>query len=155
MCTPLVNGSALLTTANTSMQASRFGYVVVRSPADVCHGEGGLTMTDLEARFEHEMVEKVYRAAGRETGYWAGYFLRSVKRHGGSGAARRLLQQRSVSRGLAKLAALGRLDLAMETLVLDPAYQPLFSEAERAVAMQRLDQARRLTHDAEHPSLPP
>ena len=67
-------------------------------------------MTDLEARFEQEMVEKVYRAAGRETGYWAGYFLRSVKRHGGSGAARRLLQQRSVSRGLAKLAALGRLD---------------------------------------------
>src|SRR5216117_4568857 len=79
-------------------------------------------MTDIEARFEQEMVEKVYRAAGRETGYWAGYFLRSVKRHGGSGAARRLLQQRSVSRGLAKLAALGRLDLAMETLVLDPAY---------------------------------
>ena len=112
-------------------------------------------MTDLEARFEQEMVEKVYRAVGRETGYWAGYFLRSVKRHGGSGAARRLLQQRSVSRGLAKLAALGRLDLAMETLVLDPAYQPLFTETERAVATQRLDQARRLTQDVEQPSLPP
>ena len=29
-------------------------------------------MTDIEARFEQDMVEKVYRAAGRETGYWAG-----------------------------------------------------------------------------------
>ena len=112
-------------------------------------------MTDLEARFEQEMVEKVYRAAGRETGYWAGYFLRSVKRQGGVGAARRLLQGRGVSKGLAKLAALGRLDLAMETLVLDPAYQPLFTETERAVATQRLDQARRLTQDVEQPSLPP
>ena len=112
-------------------------------------------MTDLEARFEQEMVEKVYRGAGRETGYWAGYFLRSVKRYGGVGAARRLLQGRSVSRGLAKLAGLSRLDLAMETLVLDPAYQPLFTEAERAVATQRLDQAKRLTRDAEQHSLPP
>ena len=112
-------------------------------------------MTDLEARFEQEMVEKVYRAAGRETGYWAGYFLRSVKRHGGVGAARRLLQQHGVSTGLAKLAGLNRLDLAMETLVLDPAYQPLFTEAERAVATQRLDHAGRLTGGVEQHSLPP
>ena len=70
------------------------------------------------------MVEKVYRAAGRETGYWAGYFLRSVKQHGGVGAARRLLERGGVSKGLARLASLNRLDLAMETLVLDPAYRP-------------------------------
>ena len=112
-------------------------------------------MTDLEARFEHEMVEQVYRAAGRETGYWAGYFLRSVKQHGGVGAARKLLQRDGVSQGLAKLASLNRLDLAMETLVLDPAYQPLFTDAERAVATQRLDQAGRLTAGAEHHSVPP
>lgn len=112
-------------------------------------------MTDLEARFEQEMVEKVYRSAGRETGYWAGYFLRSVKRHGGVGAARRLLERPGVSKGLAKLAGLHRLDLAMETLVLDPSYQPLFTEAERAVATQRLDQAGCLTRGTEQHSLPP
>ena len=99
-------------------------------------------MTDLEARFEREMVEKVYRAAGRETGYWAGYFLRAVKQHGGVGAARRLLQHGGVSKGLSKLAALGRLDLAMETLVLDPTYHPLFTDPERAIAAQHLAAAR-------------
>ncbi len=112
-------------------------------------------MTDLEARFEQDMVEKVYRAAGRETGYWAGYFLRSVKQHGGIGAARRLLQRDGVSKGLAKLAGLQRLDLAMETLVLDPGYQPLFTDAERTVATHRLDEAQRLTRGAPRHSLPP
>lgn len=102
-------------------------------------------MTDIEARFEQEMVEKVYRAAGRETGYWAGYFLRSVKTYGGVGAARRLLERGGVSKGLARLASLNRLDLAMETLVLDPAYTLLFSDEERAVATRRLEDARAAT----------
>jgi hypothetical protein len=99
-------------------------------------------MTDIEARFEQDMVEKVYRAAGRETGYWAGYFLRSVKRYGGVAAARRLLERGGVSKGLAKLASLNRLDLTMETLVLDPAYAVLFTDEERGIATRRLDEAR-------------
>lgn len=103
-------------------------------------------MTDLEARFEQEMIEKVYRAAGRETGYWAGYFLRSVKRHGGLGTARRLLERPHVSEGLARLAELGRLDLAMEALVLDPAYRILFTDEERAMAAKRLELARAHLH---------
>ena len=99
-------------------------------------------MTNIETRFEQDMVEKVDRATGRETGYWAGYFLKSVKQYGGVGAARRLLERNGVSRGLAKLASLNRLDLAMETLVLDPAYALLFSDEERAIAARRLDEAR-------------
>jgi hypothetical protein len=58
------------------------------------------------------------------------------------GAARRLLQRDGVSNGLAKLAALDRLDLAMETLVLDPAYESLFTVEERAAAARHLDAAR-------------
>ena len=99
-------------------------------------------MTELEKRFEEDMVEKVYRTTGRETGYWAGYFLRSVKRDGGIAAAKRLLQKPGVSKGLAKLVAMNRLDLAMETLVITPEYQALFTDAERAVATKRLDEAR-------------
>jgi len=99
-------------------------------------------MTDLDARFEQEIIEKVYRAAGRETGYWAGYFLRSVKQHGGIGTARRLLERPHVSKGLARLAELDRLDLAMEALVLDPAYQILFTDDERVMAGKRLEMAR-------------
>jgi 5-methylcytosine-specific restriction enzyme A len=99
-------------------------------------------MQDLEQRFEHEMVETVYRATGRETGYWAGYFLRSVKMHGGVGAARRLLDKRGVSKGLVKLASLDRLDLAMESVVLSDEFRALFTDDERARAAQHLADAR-------------
>ena len=58
------------------------------------------------------------------------------------GAARRLLQRDGVSNGLTKLAALDRLDLAMETLVLDPAYASLFTVEERAAAARHKDAAR-------------
>jgi hypothetical protein len=99
-------------------------------------------MSELEARFETEMVEKVYRTAGRETGYWASYFLRAVRSHGGVGAARRLLQAPGVSKGLRTLSGKDRLDLAMETLVLAPEYRSLFTDEERAAAERRLAQAR-------------
>jgi hypothetical protein len=96
-------------------------------------------MTDLETRFETEMVETVYRTAGRETGYWAAYFLRAIKRHGGVETARRLLKTSRPSKGLLKLSEKNRLDLAMETVVLKPEYSPLFTEEERAAAVRRLE----------------
>lgn len=99
-------------------------------------------MSELEARFEHDMVEKVYRTAGKETGYWASYFLKTVRRYGGVDTARRLLQQKGLSEGLRKLRAKDRLDLSMETLVLAPEYASLFTEDERAIAARRLEEAR-------------
>ena len=101
-------------------------------------------MEELEARFESEMIERVYRTTGRETGYWASYFLRAVRSHGGVGAARRLLQQKRLSKGLRTLREKERLDLAMETLVLAPEYQVLFTDEERVIAGRRLAEARAL-----------
>jgi hypothetical protein len=97
-------------------------------------------MSDLEARFENEMIETVYRTSGRETGYWAAYFLRAVKRHGGVTAARRLLATKRLSKGLITLHEKGRLDLAMETLVLKPEYVSLFTDEERVTAARRLEE---------------
>lgn len=99
-------------------------------------------MNDLDARFEHDMIETVYRTAGRETGYWAAYFLRAVKRHGGVAAARRMLTTKGPSKGLITLFEKGRLDLAMETLVLRPEYASLFSDQERATAARRLEEVQ-------------
>jgi hypothetical protein len=99
-------------------------------------------MGELEARFETDMIERVFRTAGKETGYWASYFLRSVKRYGGVGAAKRLLQKKTISAGLTKLAEKNRLDLSMESLVLSPDYRELFTDEERAVASDRLERAR-------------
>jgi hypothetical protein len=105
-------------------------------------------MDDLSARFETDMIEIVYRTAGRETGYWASYFFRSVKRYGGVGAARRLLETKAVSKGLLTLREKDRLDLAMETLVLRPEYASLFTPEERAAAAERLDRMRGTGVDA-------
>ena len=102
----------------------------------------GQKMGELEARFETDMVETVYRTTGRETGYWAAYFLRAVKRHGGVVAAKRLLATRGLSRGLVKLRQKNRLDLSMEALVLRPEYCSLFTDEERAIATRRLEDAR-------------
>ena len=99
-------------------------------------------MSDLDARFEHDMIETVYRASGRQTGYWASYFLRAVRQHGGVAAAKRLLSAKGLSKGLITLQEKGRLDLAMETLVLRPEYGSLFTEDERATAERRLQEVR-------------
>jgi hypothetical protein len=99
-------------------------------------------MSDLDERFENDMIETVYRTAGRETGYWASYFLRIVKQYGGVSAAKRLLETKGLSKGLLKLRDKDRLDLAMETLVLKPEYSALFTEEERAIAARRLDVVR-------------
>jgi hypothetical protein len=99
-------------------------------------------MDDLSARFENDMIEIVYRTTGRETGYWASYFLRTVKRYGGVGAARRLLETKGVSKGLLTLREKDRLDLAMEAIVLRPEYASLFTPEERAIAAARLDRMR-------------
>jgi 5-methylcytosine-specific restriction enzyme A len=97
-------------------------------------------MGELEERFESEMIERVFRTTGRETGYWASYFLRSVRRYGGVEAARRLLRRKTVSTGLAKLREKNRLDLSMESVVLRPEYRELFTDEERAIAARRLDE---------------
>ena len=102
-------------------------------------------MSELDARFEQDMIEKVYRTVGKETGYWASYFLKTVRQHGGVAAARRLLAQKGLSKGLRKLRVHDRLDLAMETFVLAPEYRTLFSPEERAIAAQRLEEAARLS----------
>ncbi len=54
-------------------------------------------MSELEAQFENEMIERVYRTAGQETGYWASYFLRAVRQRGGVGAGSGTQRRRSVA----------------------------------------------------------
>ena len=99
-------------------------------------------MTELEERFHSLMLERVYREAGRQCGYWAHRFRQLVTTRGGVPAAKRLLARDGVSPGLAVLTEKGRLDLSMEVLVLDPQFRDLFTDAERATARRRLEHAR-------------
>ena len=93
--------------------------------------------TTVELRFHQAMLD-VYELAGRQTGYWANYFLRSVRANGGLATARDLLWKSGTSKGFERLKKEGRLDLSMEAVMLRPEFRELFSAEEAARASERL-----------------
>jgi hypothetical protein len=110
------------------------------------HGEPATS--DLELRFDTAMMD-IYERAGREVAYWATRYLQMLRRRGGLGTARQLLQARFTSDGYARLRDAGRLDLTVEALVLNPEFESLFSEAELAQARDRLRRYRELPTTAQ------
>ena len=97
-------------------------------------------MANLEEKFHRAMLG-VYERAKEACHYNATYFLRMVTEHGGLRAARRLLATDKPSKGFAKLWECGRLDISMEARVaFEPEFAPLFTEAEREIARNRLAQ---------------
>jgi 5-methylcytosine-specific restriction protein A len=86
----------------------------------------------------HSELLSLYRRTGEATGYWAHYFLREVRRHGGMSVARKLLDANRVSTGFDRLVQARRADLSIEALALTPQFSHLFSEDERQTARSRL-----------------
>jgi len=109
---------------------------------------GPRAVSPLELRFHDAMLD-IFRLAGEATrrrrpdgttarGYWASYFLRGVRNHGGPDYARQLLRAEGTSAGFQRLTDEGRLDLSVEALVLKPEYAELFTDNERITAARRL-----------------
>ena len=94
-------------------------------------------MNKLRKDFDEAML-KLYRAAKDECSYNATYFLQILDRNGGVQTAHQLLADQTIHYGLTKLWECGRLDLAVEYLVLDKRFASLFEEHERAEARRRL-----------------
>lgn len=112
---------------------------------------GNRTVSPLELRF-HDAMLGIFPLAGEATrkrgadgstirGYWASYFLRGVRNHGGPDYARQLLRAEGTTDGFRRLTEERRLDLTMEALVLRPEFAELFTVPERAVAASRLARA--------------
>lgn len=93
----------------------------------------------LASAFDNAMKE-VYVRAKSEAGYNASVFLSMLSQHGGLDTARRLLASRHVSDGFVALWERGRLDLAVENVVLRDEFAPLFTDDERDLARQRLSE---------------
>lgn len=82
----------------------------------------------------------LYHQTGRATGYWAGYFLREVRRRGGLPVAKQLLRpERGISKGFEKLILARRADLSVEALVVQERFRDSFSPEELHEAQRRLD----------------
>lgn len=94
---------------------------------------------EVRRRFEQAMKD-VYVRAKDEAGYNATVYLRMLAEHGGLETARRLLASSNVSDGFVSLWECHRLDLTVENVVLQPEFEPLFTEQDREVARNRLQE---------------
>lgn len=92
----------------------------------------------IERRFHTAMLE-IYRQAKSELGYVATRFHQMVEDRGGVDAAKQLLHS-PPSDGFTTLGDKGRLDLSVEYHVIDPEFSELFTEEERRIAEDRLEQ---------------
>ena len=91
----------------------------------------------LEAQFDTAMLG-IYTRAKSDAGYDAHRFFGMLDERGGLETARHLINASKVSEGYAALWERGRLDLTVEALILDEKWRPLFSKAEREIAIRRL-----------------
>jgi len=91
----------------------------------------------LESDFEDAMMD-VYRRALSECDYKATRFHHMLHEHRGLETARILLHAAGVSEGYIALWERKRLDLTVESLILNHKWEALFTEKERAIARRRL-----------------
>ena len=96
-------------------------------------------MTTLEKRFEQDMID-IYTTAKKECGYNASRFLQMLSAKGGLVAAKQLISKPGGTDGFTTLWEHGRLDLSVEAHVLKPEYAELFTDEERRMCRERLEQ---------------
>ena len=96
-------------------------------------------MTILEKRFEQEMID-IYMTAKKECGYNASRFLQMLGAKGGLAAAKQLISKPGGTDGFTTLWEHGRLDLSVEAHVLKAEYAELFTDEERRMCLERLEQ---------------
>jgi len=90
----------------------------------------------------HQTMLNLYSQAGKETGYWGNYYLRSVRKHGGLATAKRMLipkKNQKIDKGLQTLIDAGRADeLSVEAIVLRSEFSTLFTDDELTEARKRI-----------------
>lgn len=96
-------------------------------------------MMTLEKYFEQDMID-IYMTAKKECGYNASRFLQMLGTMGGLAAAKQLISKPGGTDGFTTLWEHGRLDLSVEAHVLNPEYAELFTDEERRMCRERLEQ---------------
>ena len=107
------------------------------------HEKGDIVLSEMETGELDAAMLNGYEMAGKEIGYWAHYYVRSLKNNGGLYTAQRMLSKKlnkpSEQKGFRALIEAGRLDLSLEKLVLQPQFRHFFKKEELAEAKRRLD----------------
>lgn len=99
----------------------------------------GLDLNDLESKFNDDMLN-IYKTAKKDLGYNASRFLQLVSNVGGLKAAKILIAKDDGTYGFEVLWKCDRLDLSVESHVLKPEYNDLFTDEERNICEERLEE---------------
>lgn len=99
-------------------------------------------MTDLERKFHEDMIN-IYKVANKELGYKPTRFLQLVSEKGGLKAAKILISKQGGTYGFEVLSEYNRLDLSVENYVLKAEYKELFTEDERKICKERIDEFKK------------
>jgi 5-methylcytosine-specific restriction enzyme A len=91
---------------------------------------------DLRKEFHKDMIA-IYQNAKKECGYNATRFLQMVAAQDSVTVAKSFIHTKPTE-GFTTLWELGRLDLTVEALMLQPKYASLFTDEEREVVRERL-----------------
>lgn len=92
----------------------------------------------MEAEFSERLRDAIRQS--HDLGYHPTRFEKMLNEQGALGLARKLVKSGELQDGLKDLAKLGRKDLSMESIMLEPQFKPLFSIAELQAAKWRLAQ---------------
>ncbi len=109
--------------------------VPIGKVVEMLDAAAGATLPD-PAAFNQAMRSIYDQAAA--LGYRPLRFLEMLQKLGGVATARELLRPGPPSEGLTKLFAMGKPELSVEALALDPQWQPLFTSAEIKEARRKL-----------------
>ena len=90
----------------------------------------------LEDEFHRALENHVY--ADFKSHSFPMFLLQAMRRHGGVFAAKQLLSISEDRAGLVQLGKQGRLDMSVESLMLQERWKPLFSVDELKLARKRL-----------------
>ncbi len=96
-------------------------------------------MNSLENEFNAAM-QNIYQTAKKELGYNATRFLQLISDNGGLKAAKILISKKGGTYGFEVLWERKRLDLSVEAHVLKEEYMELFTDAERNICKERLEE---------------
>ena len=97
-------------------------------------------MRRIETEFEKSMHDLCREA--RSIGYNPVRFQQMLAEHGALSTAHQLLASKVIHDGFTRLWQLNRLDISLECVVLNPAFQPLFGTEELDEARRRLRELR-------------
>ena len=96
-------------------------------------------MTQLEKNFNEDM-KNIYLRSKKELKYNATRFLQILAEKGGIQAAKTLISKDGGTYGFEVLYEHDRLELSVENHVLKPEYSELFTDEERQLCKDRLEQ---------------